>query len=59
MSVQVVYKNKSNTSNTGVVALFIDQNNKLKAHINTLKKEHFSYLSKILAKKKKIPREFF
>ena len=59
MSVQVVYKNKSNTSNTGVVALFIDQNNKLKAHINTLKKEHFSYLSKILAKKKKNTKRIF
>ena len=52
MSVQVVYKNKAKSSNSGVIALFAEDKFQLKNTRSFLSKNETSYVEKILKNKK-------
>ena len=52
MSVQVVYKNKAKSSNSGVIALFAEDKFQLKNTRSFLSKNENSYVEKILKNKK-------
>ena len=52
MSVQVVYKNKVKSSNSGVIALFAEDKFQLKNTRNFLSKNETFYVEKILKNKK-------
>ena len=52
MSVQVVYKNKAKSSNSGVIALFVEDKFQLKNARSFLSKNETSYVEKILKNKK-------
>ena len=53
MSVQVVYKNKAKSSNSGVIALFAEDKFQLNNTRSFLSKNETSYVEKILKNKKK------
>ena len=54
MTVQVLYKNKSKSSNLGVIALFSEDKFQIKNANRFLSKNEASYVEKILKNKKKI-----
>ena len=51
MTVQVLYKNKSKSSNLGVIALFSEDKFQIKKTNNFLSKNEVSYVEKIVKKK--------
>ena len=53
MTVQVLYKNKSKSSNLGVIALFSEDKFQIKNANRFLSKNEASYVEKILKNKKK------
>ena len=52
MTVQVVYKNKAKSSNSGVIALFADEKFQIKNRGDFLSNNEFSYIEKISKSKK-------
>ena len=52
MTVQVLYKNKAKSSNSGVVALFAEDKFQIKNTGSFLSKNEISYVEKILKNKK-------
>ena len=52
MSIQVVYKNKAKSSNSGVIALFTEDKFQIKNTKNFLSKDENSYVEKIIKNKK-------
>ena len=53
MTVQVLYKNKAKSSNSGVIALFAEDKFQIKNTGSFLSKNEISYVEKILKNKKK------
>ncbi len=52
MTVQVVYKNKAKSSNSGVIALFVDEKFQIKNRGGFLSNSEISYIEKISKNKK-------
>ena len=59
MTVQVLYKNKSKSSNLGVIALFSEDKFQIKNAKSILSKNQASYVEKILKTKKKVRKILF